>query len=190
MTRPSNQQGDVKVRNQTHTDIKTKYTFREKLLGNGNHGTVYEGVLISSPHTEVAIRAIEKSKTKDNLDNVDSYVTILKKLDHPNIVKYYETLENNKYYFIVMELCKGGDLFDIIKQKSDSQKNFTEAQAGAIVFDILKALNYCHNKGIAHLDIRPENILIGDKGELKLIDFKTSMSDNVQELSEASNRCS
>jgi calcium-dependent protein kinase len=99
-------------------------------------------------------------------------VRILTKLDHPNIVKYYETYEDIKYMYLVMEYCPGGELFKRITQKNESI--FNESEAASIMKKLLRAINYCHSQGIVHRDIKAENIMYGKDGEVKLIDFGLS----------------
>lgn len=62
----------------------------------------------------MAIKVISKSKIGDEIEQLKDEINILKSLDHPNIVKYYETYENSKYMYIVMEYWPGGELFDVI----------------------------------------------------------------------------
>lgn len=62
----------------------------------------------------MAIKVLNKSKLKDNINSIKEEVKILTKLDHPNIVKYYETYDDVKYMYLVMEYCPGGELFDKI----------------------------------------------------------------------------
>jgi serine/threonine protein kinase len=63
---------------------------------------------------KVAIKVLSKSKLKDHLDAIKDEVDILTKLDHPNIVKYYETYIDERYIYLVMEYIGGGELFDKI----------------------------------------------------------------------------
>ena len=62
----------------------------------------------------MAIKVLNKQKLADNIEAIKEEVRILTKLDHPNIVKYYETYDDNKYMYLVMEYCPGGELFDKI----------------------------------------------------------------------------
>lgn len=97
---------------------------------------------------------------------------ILTTLDHPNIVKYYQTYEDTKYMYLVMEYCPGGELFDRIAAQ-DNQA-FNESEAASIMQKLLRAINHCHTWGVTHRDIKPENIMYGADGEIKLIDFGLS----------------
>jgi len=95
---------------------------------------------------------------------------ILKHFDHPNIVRIYEMFEDDKRYYIVMEHCKGGELFYSISNGG----NFTEVQAAHILHQLLSVVAYIHDLRIVHRDLKPENILLEDKGtsyDVKVVDF-------------------
>jgi len=95
-------------------------------------------------------------------------------VDHPNIVKFYETYKDQKHYHIVMEYCDGGELF----QQVISNGKYNETQAISIVKQILSALRHLHDKNIAHRDLKPENIIFEsrdpDNLSIKMIDFGLS----------------
>ena len=100
-------------------------------------------------------------------------ISILQQLDHPNVLKLYEYFEDDKYVYLVTELCKGGELFDRITE----EEFFPEEKAARVFLQILKPINYCHQNGIAHRDIKPENFIFETKDEdsdLKIIDFGLS----------------
>ena len=89
--------------------------------------------------------------------------------------------EDDKRYYLVTELCKGGELFDEIINKVQ----FSEKEAATIIQQILQAVAYCHSLGIVHRDLKPENVLIDKElnNTLKLIDFGTSVQyDKKKEL--------
>ena len=84
------------------------------VLGNGAFGKVF---LTSNKHDErhkVAIKVMNKEKLKEHIEAIHEEVAILNKLDHPNIVKYYETYIDQKYIYLVMEHIDGGELMDKI----------------------------------------------------------------------------
>lgn len=104
-------------------------------------------------------------------------INILKKVDHPNMFKLYEIFEDSDRYYLVTELCKGGELFDEICD----QGKFSEKDAAAIIKQILQAIAYCHEQNVVHRDVKPENLMI-DKEQnniLKLIDFGTAIEFDV-----------
>jgi calcium-dependent protein kinase len=81
----------------------------------------------------VAIKVISKKKIEDDIDQLLDEISILKSLDHPNIIKYYETYENQKYMYIVMEYCAGGELFDVIANKAQKEGTFKESEAAEMI---------------------------------------------------------
>lgn len=110
-------------------------------------------------------------------------VNILKNLDHPNILRIYEFFEDQYYYYIVMEYCSGGDLFD----KVSSMQRFSEKQAAMVMKQIFSAVAYLHARNFVHRDLKPENILIDDSQHdeegifVKVIDFDTASYLNIKD---------
>jgi calcium-dependent protein kinase len=98
---------------------------------------------------------------------------VLKKADHPNIVRLYECYEEKNCLHLVTEYMAGGELFKtIIKSGAVS-----EATAAHIMRQILSAVTYCHSLNIVHRDLKPENILLASSDPssvLKIIDFGTA----------------
>ena len=85
---------------------------------------------------------MNKAKLKDHLDAIQEEVMILTKLDHPNIVKYYETYIDEKYIYLVMEYIDGGELFEKIAQQENQV--FSEKQAKQFMAKLFSALNHMH----------------------------------------------
>jgi len=144
-----------------------------KTLGEGAYGKVYQ----VQHRTTGMIRGMKalkkKSVLREEKEKLFSEVSILKDLDHPNIVKLYELFQDENYYYLIMEFCTGGELFDRIQ----AMHSFTEKIAAEYMKQILSAVVYCHDKGIVHRDLKPENLLLDSKGldaRLKVIDFGTS----------------
>jgi calcium-dependent protein kinase len=143
-------------------------------LGEGGYGKVYKVRHLSTNQ----VRAMKIIKKKNPIDEkkILKEISLLKGLNHPNILKVYEffTYENN--IFIINEFCSGGELFD----KLTEVKYFSEYVAANIMRQLLSAINFCHENGIIHRDLKPENILIESKNEkyidyfkIKIIDFGT-----------------
>lgn len=157
------------------TDLKKKYEYI-CMLGNGTFGKVrlYRDKFCKD--MKFAIKTIKKEGISSYLrDCIIEEVNILHELDHPNIVKYYETYEDDFYINLIMEYLSGEDLFKVISMKK--YNNYSEKDAAEIMTYIFKALSFIHNKKIVHRDIKPENILFGVPGDyqtLKLIDFGLS----------------
>lgn len=106
----------------------------------------------------------------DEIADLKTEVQNLQKVDHPNIVKYYDTYEDMRHVYLVMEYCPGGELIDRIIKKG----RFTEKEAAGILSKLIKAVIHCHQMNICHRDIKPENIMYGQDDEVKLIDFGLS----------------
>lgn len=94
-------------------------------------------------------------------------------MDHPNIIKLYETFEDSRNVYLVMEICEGGELFDRIIEIG----HYNETTARSVFTQIIQALNYCHRNKICHRDLKPENFLLLTKAKdspIKMIDFGLS----------------
>jgi calcium-dependent protein kinase len=98
-------------------------------------------------------------------------------MDHPNIIKLYEVFEDNRYIYLIMEECTGGELFDKIIARIQNKNLFSEKEAASIFNQMMSAICYCHSIGICHRDLKPENLLLlnnKDDSPLKVIDFGLS----------------
>jgi serine/threonine protein kinase len=109
--------------------IKKKYHIEADVLGSGAFGKVFLASSVADKDFKVAIKVISKNKIGDDIEQLLDEINILKSLDHPNIVKYYETYENQKYMYIVMEYCPGGELFDVIAKRARNEGSFNESEA-------------------------------------------------------------
>jgi calcium-dependent protein kinase len=122
-----------------------------------------------------AVKVLRKSHMdEDEKRMLFNEINILKEIDHPNIVKMYEFFEDEKRYYLVTEICKGGELFDEILQRG----KFSERDGAVLMKQVLSCINYCHQNNIVHRDLKPENILLEQNKEfdaIKIIDFGTPL---------------
>ena len=158
-------------------DYKKKYEYIS-MLGNGGFGKVrlYRDKL--SKELKFAIKTLKKDfLNPHSLKSLEEEVSILRTLDHPNIVKYFETYEDDFYIHIVMEYIPGDNLFKVITNRKYNQ--FSEKDASDILCFLFKAILFLHKNKIVHRDIKPENILFSMPGKyesLKVIDFGLSVT--------------
>jgi len=155
-------------------DIRKVYKFKE-VLGGGHFGTVRVAYKRKEePKRYYAIKSISKKNlSPSDLQDLIKEVDIISGLDHPVIIDFYETYQDEFFFHIVMELCKGKEVF----QKIASEGKIEEKKVARVIFKVLNAIAYCHSKGITHRDIKPENILFQTDepySEIKIIDFGLS----------------
>uniref|UniRef100_A0A672HDY2 Serine/threonine-protein kinase DCLK2 n=1 Tax=Salarias fasciatus TaxID=181472 RepID=A0A672HDY2_SALFA len=141
-----------------------------KVIGDGNFAVVKECVERSTGH-EFALKIIDKARCCGKEHLIENEVAVLRRVRHPSIIELVEVDETPSQLFLVMELVKGGDLFDAIT----SSTKYSERDASAMVFNLAGAIKYLHRMNIVHRDIKPENLLVceypdGTKS-LKLGDF-------------------
>uniref|UniRef100_A0A4W3JQ04 Serine/threonine-protein kinase DCLK1 n=1 Tax=Callorhinchus milii TaxID=7868 RepID=A0A4W3JQ04_CALMI len=141
-----------------------------RTIGDGNFAIVKE-CIERSTNREYALKIINKSKCRGKEHMIQNEVSILRRVKHPNIVLLIEEMDTPSELYLVMELVKGGDLFDAIT----STNKYTERDASGMLYNLASAIKYLHSLNIVHRDIKPENLLVyehqdGSKS-LKLGDF-------------------
>ena len=97
-----------------------------------------------------------KRLTEKEYQDLILEVKIISSLEHPHIVKFYETYHDQKYFHIVTELCRGNNLYMRLKKLKGRMK---EEHVKIIILKILHAINYCHSNGVVHRDLKPENVV-------------------------------
>ena len=145
----------------------TQYYEVIKKIGEGASAKVYK-VKEKSTGFIRAMKQVEKSKLPD-VKYFETEIKILTLLDHPNIVRLFEVFEDQKNFYLIMELCTGGNL--LTKMNNNKYK---EKKAAIIMEQIVSAIAYCHERGICHRDLKPQNILFCDESsnsQIKVVDF-------------------
>ncbi|MBI6546987.1 MAG: protein kinase [Cyanobacteria bacterium NC_groundwater_1444_Ag_S-0.65um_54_12] len=148
-----------------------KYEIIEE-LGRGGMGVVYRA-LDTCLNREVALKELMLAVTLPTAEKIDTVERFKRegvaaaRLQHPNIVSIYETGNDGERYFMAMELVSGKSLGYFLDKKTI----FSCQQVVDIGVQICSALDYAHQSGIVHRDIKPDNIHIEDNGRVKLMDF-------------------
>ena len=156
-------------------DIRKEYRFKNQ-LGGGHFGTVRRGYRISEKNKKMkffAIKSIPMKNLSCNINDFIKEVDIISTLDHPNIIKFYETFHDDYFFHIVMELCKGKEII----HQMGNYCFIEEKKVTYIIFKVLLAIAHCHNRGVTHRDLKPENILFDSMkkdAEIKILDFGLS----------------
>eukprot|EP01114_Cavostelium_apophysatum_P007077 TRINITY_DN1876_c0_g1_i3.p1 TRINITY_DN1876_c0_g1~~TRINITY_DN1876_c0_g1_i3.p1 ORF type:complete len:491 (-),score=180.47 TRINITY_DN1876_c0_g1_i3:220-1692(-) len=144
-----------------------------KELGTGNFATVKLCVSRDTGET-YAVKIIDKKKFATNSalrkDQLADEVRVMKALQHPNVLSIIDLFETEDTLYMILELIKGGDLFDAVVNK----EYYSEDEARVIFGQLASAVGYLHDQQIAHRDLKPENILMKDASNIKLSDFGLS----------------
>ena len=142
---------------------------KPKLLGYGSFGKVFLEIN-KLDKKFYAIKHMEKKriyKALKTLDPIYSEINIQSKISHPNIVKILFANESEKYFDIVLEYAKKGNLFYYIQKNN----HLSESNSFKIFIQIVNAIYFLHKNSYIHRDIKPENILLFDDNVAKLCDF-------------------
>lgn len=152
----------------------SKYDLREKEeIGTGSTSKCFKCVR-RSDKKEFACKVIDKQKVEVQfnglMDQFNVEIKILKLLNHPNIIHLEDSFETSDRIYMVMEIMRGGELFDYVVEKG----TITEEEACILVRKVTSVVAHMHGMNIIHRDLKPENLLLTSKyadAEIKLIDF-------------------
>jgi len=159
-----------------YSDI-SNYTF-QKDIGEGNFGKVKLGIFKPTGE-EFAIKILNKNKIKIKMKNsIFKENEIITRFNHINVVYVFQILEDSENFYIIMEYCKHGELFDYIVKK----EKLTEEESSIFFYQLINGIEYIHSKGISHRDLKPENLLLAENKILKIIDFGLSHEFEGDEL--------
>lgn len=159
-------------------DITDHYDLTQQ-IGEGGFGRVLLGTHRNSGEVR-AVKIIQKSRVKE-ARTFKTEIDILKRLDHPQIIRIIETFETEKLCCLVMEYCEGGELLHVVEER----RTLSESEAAGYMRQILSALAYCHSSMVCHRDLKPDNILLSFKSgscDVKLADFGLSQTFTEDEV--------
>jgi len=154
-------------------EVDSAFLF-EGILGEGSFSSVQKAHLKRAPNITRAIKKVRKRNAKLNLA-VQREVAILRRLDHPNICRIFETFESDDFICLVMECVDGRELFAEISD-AITQNTHDEGRCAYILRQVFSGLQYCHDREVIHRDLKPENIMVCDawstsEPAIKIIDF-------------------
>jgi len=139
----------------------------EETIGKGNFAVV-KMARHRITKSRVAIKIIDKSRLDEaNLEKVHREVQIMKLLRHPNVLKLYQVMETKNMLYIVTEYATKGEMFAHI----DKCGKLNEPEARRFFWQIISAVEYCHNRRVVHRDLKTENLLLDDNLNVKIADF-------------------
>ncbi|KAI1707127.1 protein kinase domain-containing protein [Ditylenchus destructor] len=148
----------------------SQYQVTDMKLGAGKFGTVYAGINYQTSR-EVAVKVLSKREMKkgNSLEILKGEVAILQEVDNPGIIKFKDFMEIRDSFLLIIEKMHGDMLETLTKRNSISERT-----AKFLIMQILAALQYLHSCGIAHCDLKPENVLLSDASDFpqtKICDF-------------------
>ena len=125
-------------------------------IGEGNFGKV-KLAIFKSTGEEFAVKILNKKKIKEKMNNVFfNENEIIKKFNHINVIYVYQLIEQPDNYYIIMEYCSKGELFDYIVKN----KRLNEKEASIFFYQLINGLEHIHKQNVAHRDLKPENLLL------------------------------
>ncbi|KAL1546131.1 calcium/calmodulin-dependent protein kinase [Salvia divinorum] len=139
-------------------------------LGRGRFGVVHRCYSPVSSSSFACKSIAKRDLSSDPTDRrcLDVEPKILRLLSAcPNVLRLHDVYDNDDYLHLVTDLCDGGDLYD----RLSSSPRFSERDTAAVASQLMSAVAFCHRAGVAHRDIKPDNILFDSRGALKLADF-------------------
>ena len=139
------------------------------VVGRGGFCTVRKALHLATS-LPAAIKVIEKARLADpkDRDRVDREMRVMRQLSgHVGIVQLLECAETERYVYIAMEYCSGGSLLDHVRDT----RRVAEPAAAGLLQQMVRALQHCHSRGVVHRDIKLENVLLDERGGVRLVDF-------------------
>ena len=175
----NNKNNNLNNKNNTLITGKKNSYILSTTIGKGTFGKVKLTYNASNSSELYACKILEKANIKDKDDAIrcEREMNIIKNLQHINCVKTYEIISSNTNYYIIMDYCSKGELFNYIVKHHHLSNDIS----AFFYYQIINGIEYIHSKGVCHRDLKPENLLLKNNLIIKIIDFGLSnyFSDNV-----------
>ncbi|GMI85337.1 hypothetical protein like AT3G15220 [Hibiscus trionum] len=140
-----------------------------ELIGRGSFGDVYKA-FDKELNKVVAIKVIDLEESEDEIDDIQNEISVLSQCRCPYITEYYGSYLHQTKLWIIMEYMAGGSVADLLQ----SGPPLDDMSIASITRDLLHAVEYLHNEGKIHRDIKAANILLAENGDVKVADFGVS----------------
>ncbi|CAF4354506.1 unnamed protein product [Rotaria sp. Silwood2] len=152
---------------QSNRQMKIGKYFLERTIGKGSFAVVKLATHCDT-HQKVAIKIIDKSRLNPtDHKKLEREIAVMKSLIHPFIIRLYEVMESKNLIYLVTEYAANGELLDLLIR----EKRLSEAKAKEKFRQLVLAVEYIHSKNIVHRDLKTENLLLDDRGNIKVADF-------------------
>ncbi|ETW10417.1 CAMK/CAMK1 protein kinase [Aphanomyces invadans] len=156
--------------------FRDQYQLGEK-IGEGAFSVVRKATHRQT-NVVYAVKCFKKAKlSEQDVKDIHLEVALLKQMKHPNVLNLHGFFDEPEYYYTVMDLVEGGELFDRIVDK----EYYTEKECRDLIKILLETITYCHSLGIVHRDLKPDNILMtsrDDDASIKIADFGLAKQDS------------
>lgn len=140
-------------------------------LAKGEFGAVFRCKKGNDENFAMKIVPIDLLTNEGDIERLELEIKIMKEINHPNIINCYSAIKDQKFYYIVMDFCDGGDLANYISDNYSKTQSLPEEEAVFFLKQIASGFRVLHKNGIMHRDIKPENFLIKDRCKLVIADF-------------------
>jgi len=174
-SKKSESRSNTMEENQKQESSKSKISLSDfQIIGPIGKGAYGEVALVKkiTNAKQFALKIIDKNFLRKEQKQYQVYMEreVLLKLNHPNIIKLYSSFQDKSKLYFVLEYCPGGEFSDYLRV----QRQLIKEQIRFYAAEIISIIEYLHANGVAHRDMKPENLLLNDEGHLKVIDFGTA----------------
>eukprot|EP00466_Bigelowiella_natans_P011546 jgi/Bigna1/78442/fgenesh1_pg.54_\ len=173
------------------TGFEQFYSLEKKLVADSAVSNPFQVQVRTAIHKPTGERRVIKVLNRETVDimKIKREVSVMVGLQpHPNVVQFYEAFQDESRVYICMEYVRGGELFDQLVKHG----RYSERRAAQIIRGLILGLSHIHKAGIAHCDIKPENVMFASNGQdsdVKIIDFGMSQRVSLGKINWLSAQC-